>query len=190
MSPKLTNPYNGLLNINKPAGMTSHDVVNRVRRILGQKRVGHAGTLDPAATGILLVCAGQATRLVEYLVPGIKTYQGTIRLGQATDTYDSEGEFTSETETDHLDRGMVEAAMVSFTGDIEQVPPAYSAIKRDGVPSYKLARKGKDVNLPARRIRIESFELLGWNQPELTFRIVCQSGTYVRSIAHDLGAAL
>ena len=190
MSPKLTNPYNGLLNINKPAGMTSHDVVNRVRRILGQKRVGHAGTLDPAATGILLVCAGQATRLVEYLVPGIKTYQGTIRLGQATDTYDSEGEFTSETETDHLDRGMVEAAMVSFTGDIEQIPPAYSAIKRDGVPSYKLARKGKDVNLPARRIRIESFELLGWNQPELTFRIVCQSGTYVRSIAHDLGAAL
>ena len=190
MPSKSNNPYNGLLNINKPAGITSHDVVDRVRRLLGQKRVGHAGTLDPAATGILLVCAGQATRLVEYLVPGIKTYQGAIVLGRSTDTYDREGETTGEAETTHLERRMVESAMADFTGEIEQVPPAYSAIKRDGVPAYKLARKGKSVDLPARRIRIDSFELLEWQCPRLDFRIVCQAGTYVRSIAHDLGAAL
>lgn len=190
MSPKSINPYNGLLNINKPAGITSHDVVNRVRRVLGQRRVGHAGTLDPAATGILLVCVGQATRLVEYLVPGTKIYQGTIRLGKSTDTYDSEGTITNETCASHIDREMVAAAMESFTGQIEQTPPAYSAVKRDGVPAYKLAREGKEVHLPPRRVRIESFELLEWSQPELTFRITCQSGTYVRSIAHDLGAAL
>ena len=190
MPSKSNSPHNGLLNINKPAGITSHDVVNRVRRILGQKRVGHAGTLDPAATGILLVCAGQATRLVEYLVPGIKTYQGAIVLGRSTDTYDREGETTGEADTAHLERKMVENAMTAFIGEIEQVPPAYSAIKRDGVPAYKLARKGKSVDLPARRIRIDSFELLEWERPRLDFRIVCQSGTYVRSVAHDLGAAL
>ena len=190
MSSKSNSPHNGLLNINKPAGITSHDVVNRVRRILGQKRVGHAGTLDPAATGILLVCAGQATRLVEYLVPGTKTYQGAIVLGRSTDTYDREGETTNEADTTHLERRMVEKAMTAFIGEIEQVPPAYSAIKRDGVPAYKLARKGKSVDLPARRIRIDSFELLEWECPRLDFRIVCQSGTYVRSVAHDLGAAL
>lgn len=190
MPTKSTSPYNGLLNINKPAGMTSHDVVNRVRRVLGQKRVGHAGTLDPAATGILLLCAGQATRLVEYLVPGTKTYQGTILLGRSTDTYDREGETTGEADTTHLKREMVEKAMGKFIGDIEQIPPAYSAIKRDGIPSYKLARKGKSVVLPSRKIRVESFEILEWSRPRLGFRIVCQSGTYVRSIAHDLGSAL
>lgn len=190
MSRKSTNNYNGLLNINKSAGMTSHDVVNRVRRILGQRRVGHAGTLDPTATGILLVCAGQATRLVEYLVPGIKTYQGSILLGKSTDTYDSEGETTSETGTEHVTREMVETAMGFFMGEIEQVPPAYSAVKRNGIPAYKLARKGEDITLPARKVRIDSFELLEWNRPRLNFRIVCHSGTYVRSIAHDLGAAL
>lgn len=190
MPRKSINQYNGLLNINKEPGMTSHDVVNRVRRALGQKRVGHAGTLDPAATGILLVCTGQATRLVEYLVPGTKTYQGAILLGRATDTYDSEGETTSEADTSHLSREIVEEAMVAFTGDIQQVPPAYSAVKRNGVPAYKLARKGEEVVLEARKIRIESFKLLEWDEPKLTFRIVCQAGTYVRSIAHDLGAAL
>lgn len=190
MPPKSINHYNGLLNINKPAGMTSHDVVNRVRRGLGQKRVGHAGTLDPAATGILLVCAGQATRLVEYLVPGTKTYQGTILLGRSTDTYDREGKTTGEADTTHLEREMVENAMAGFMGDIEQIPPAYSAIKRGGIPAYKLAREGKSVDLPSRKIRVESFEILDWSCPRLGFRIVCQSGTYVRSIAHDLGVAL
>ncbi len=190
MSTKSTNHYNGLLNINKSAGMTSHDVVNRVRKILGQRRVGHAGTLDPAATGILLVCAGRATRLLEYLVPGVKTYQGIILLGRSTDTYDSDGETTSEADTEHLDRELVETAMEAFRGDIEQIPPAYSAIKRNGVPAYKLARKGEDVDLPGRPVRIDSFELLEWSRPKLTFRIICHSGTYVRSIAHDLGAAL
>ena len=190
MPSKSNGPYNGLLNINKPAGITSHDVVDRVRRILGQKRVGHAGTLDPAATGILLVCAGQATRLVEYLVPGTKTYQGAIVLGRSTNTYDREGETSAEADTTHLDRRLVEGAMAGFIGEIEQVPPPYSAIKRDGVPAYKLARKGKSVDLPARRIRIDSFEILEWECPRLDFRIICQSGTYVRSVAHDLGAAL
>ncbi len=190
MPSKSKSPYNGLLNINKPAGITSHDVVDRVRRVLGQKRVGHAGTLDPAATGILLVCAGQATRLVEYLVPGTKTYQGAIVLGRSTNTYDREGETTGEADTRHLERELVEDAMAGFIGEIEQVPPAYSAIKRDGIPAYKLARKGKSVDLPARRIRIDSFELVEWECPRLDFRIVCQSGTYVRSVAHDLGAAL
>ena len=190
MPSKSKGPYNGLLNINKPAGITSHDVVDRVRRILGQKRVGHAGTLDPAATGILLVCAGQATRLVEYLVPGTKTYQGAIVLGRSTNTYDREGETSAEADTTHLDRRLVEGAMAGFIGEIEQVPPPYSAIKRDGVPAYKLARKGKSVDLPARRIRIDSFEILEWECPRLDFRIICQSGTYVRSVAHDLGAAL
>ena len=190
MPSKSKSPYNGLLNINKPTGITSHDVVDRVRRVLGQKRVGHAGTLVPAATGILLVCAGQATRLVEYLVPGTKTYQGSIVLGRSTNTYDREGETTGEAGTSHLERELVEDAMAGFIGEIEQVPPAYSAIKRDGIPAYKLARKGKSVDLPARRIRIDSFELVEWECPRLDFRIVCQSGTYVRSVAHDLGAAL
>jgi len=184
------NPHDGVVVVDKPAGITSHDVVDEVRRIFRQRKVGHAGTLDPAATGVLVVCLGRATRLSEYLVESEKEYRGSIRLGVETDTYDSDGAVTAERDASGVTRDAVAAALERFVGEIDQRPPAYSAIKRGGVPAYKLARRGEVVDIPARRVRIESIELLAWDPPDARVVVRCHAGTYMRSLAHDLGEVL
>ena len=180
----------GLLNIDKPDGLTSHDVVARVRRLAGMRRVGHSGTLDPAATGVLVVCLGKATRLVEYLVGRKKIYRGTVTLGQETTTYDAEGEIVSEKPVPELTREMIDTALESFRGDILQVPPMVSAIKKDGQPLYKLAREGKVVERKARPVTVYNLVIIDVRLPDIDLEIECSAGTYIRSIAHDLGAAL
>ncbi|MDH7485027.1 MAG: tRNA pseudouridine(55) synthase TruB [Anaerolineae bacterium] len=180
----------GILNIDKPQGWTSHDVVARVRRLTGQRRVGHAGTLDPLATGVLLICLGQATRVAEYLMGGQKRYRATLRLGISTDTYDADGQVTRDVGPVDVSLEDVEAALSTFVGEIEQVPPLYSALKRDGQPLYRLARRGQAMEPQPRRVTIETVEIVHWASPELTLEIVCSPGTYVRSLAHDLGKRL
>ena len=179
----------GILNIDKPAGMTSHDAVDRVRRISGQRRVGHAGTLDPLATGVLVVCLGQATRVAEYLMASDKVYRAQIRLGVSTDTHDAEGEVTATAEV-NLGEEEAREAMASFTGAIQQVPPMYSALKREGTPLYKLARQGITVGREPRSVEIHNIQLLDWNPPLLTMRVECSPGTYIRALARDLGQKL
>ena len=179
----------GILNIDKPTGMTSHDVVNRVRRATGTRRVGHAGTLDPLATGVLLVCVGRATRLVEYLVGQQKVYEAIVRLGQTTDTYDADGEVVQERPLSFTPPNL-ENALNQFRGEIEQIPPMYSAIKQNGQPLYKLARQGKEVERKTRHVTIYDLAVVNWEAPNLTLRVTCSSGTYIRSLAHDLGEVL
>lgn len=179
----------GILNINKPRGMTSHDVVDRVRAVARQREVGHAGTLDPLATGVLLLCLGQATRLTEYLMDSPKEYRARIRLGIATDTDDAEGRVISEKPVD-LDRATVEAALDRFRGRILQVPPMHSALKREGQPLYKLARRGVEVRREPRPVEIYRLDLMAWEPPELTLEVLCSPGTYIRALARDLGEAL
>jgi tRNA pseudouridine55 synthase len=179
----------GVLNLDKPAGLTSHDVVNRIRRLSGVRRVGHAGTLDPLATGVLLLCIGRATRLIEYLVDQGKVYETTVRLGQSTDTYDAEGEIVAERPV-AADQAAIAAALDAFRGPIAQIPPMYSAIKRDGQPLYKLARQGITVAREPRAVTIYELQLLDWTAPDLKLRVACSSGTYIRSLAHDLGETL
>lgn len=182
----------GLLIVDKPSGCTSHDVVQRVRRLLGQRRVGHAGTLDPEATGVLLLTLGQATRFFPYLSGHDKSYEGTIRLGFATDTYDASGARTSpEAEAAGLPGGdAVAAAMKGLEGELLQAPPPYSAKKVGGKPAYRLARAGLGVALEPVRVRIGSFRPGEYAPPLLGFAVDCSAGTYVRSLAHDLGQRL
>ncbi|RMG99143.1 MAG: tRNA pseudouridine(55) synthase TruB [Chloroflexi bacterium] len=180
----------GILVVDKPSGMTSHDVVQRVRRVAATRKVGHAGTLDPLATGVLLVCVGQATRLLEYLVGRPKRYVATVRLGQETDTYDAEGEVVAERPFSHVSREAIEKILPQFRGEIQQRPPAYSAIKQGGQPLYKLARQGVEVERPLRTVTIYQLDLLDWNPPYLKLDITCSSGTYIRSLAHDFGQVL
>ncbi|KPL17402.1 MAG: hypothetical protein AMJ93_14960 [Anaerolineae bacterium SM23_84] len=177
----------GILNINKPKGMTSHDVVTFVRRITGQRKVGHAGTLDPLATGVLLLCLGQATRVAEYLMASDKVYRANIRLGITTDTYDAEGEIVAVADADSVTRARVEQELSSLVGTLEQVPPMYSAIKHKGTPLYRLARRGQSVKRRPRTVQIRALRLLQWESPELEIEVHCSKGTYVRSLAHDLG---
>ncbi len=179
----------GVLNIDKPSGMTSHDVVSTIRRLSGIRRVGHAGTLDPLATGVLLVCVGRTTRLSEYLIGQNKRYQTTIRLGQETNTYDAEGEITAEKPV-NINESAIQEALNHFRGPIAQVPPMFSAIKKDGQPLYKLARQGVEIERPSRNVTIHELALLNWSPPNLQLDILCSSGTYIRSIAHDLGQQL
>jgi tRNA pseudouridine55 synthase len=182
----------GILNLNKRPGPTSHDVVDDVRRLTGIRRVGHAGTLDPLAAGVLLVCIGRATRVAEYLMAGHKVYRARVRLGISTDTYDAEGMVTSEAPVE-VDRAQVEAALSSFRGVIAQIPPVYSAIKHQGTPLHRLARRGvavEQIPLKARQVEILRLELTAWEPPECTLEATCSSGTYVRALAHDLGQAL
>jgi len=182
----------GILNLNKRPGPTSHDVVDHVRRLTGVRRVGHAGTLDPLAAGVLLVCIGRATRVAEYLMAGHKVYRARVRLGISTDTYDAEGMITSEAPVE-VDRAQVEAALSSFRGVIAQVPPVYSAIKHQGTPLHRLARRGvavEQIQLKARQVEILRLELAAWEPPECTLDVTCSPGTYVRALAHDLGQAL
>ena len=180
----------GILNIDKPQWLSSHDVVAQVRRICGTRRVGHAGTLDPLATGVLLVCVGRATRLVEYLMGQQKVYTATVRLGQTTDTYDAEGTVTAERPFAHITAADIQHALERFRGPIEQIPPIYSALKVDGQPMYKLARAGKTVARKPRSVTIYELALLDWTPPHLQLHVVCSTGTYIRSLAHDIGELL
>lgn len=180
----------GLLVIDKPAGLTSHDVVQRVRKVLGQRRVGHGGTLDPDATGVLLVAAGQATRFFPFLAKEDKVYEGRIRLGLATDTHDASGRPLGEPCRFLPDRETVAAAMAAFVGDILQTPPRFSAKKVGGRPVYELARAGREFALEPVRIRIARFDLKAYDPPDVDFEAACSAGTYIRSLAHDLGVKL
>jgi tRNA pseudouridine55 synthase len=185
MNPK--NDFEGVLLIDKPDGMTSHDVVDRVRHKLKMKRVGHAGTLDPSATGLMIILVGKATKLSQHLMGLDKTYEGIISLGVETTTQDAEGEIVEEKPVPELSEEQVLEEMQSFVGDQYQVPPMFSAKKQDGVPLYKLARKGKTVEREPRFIHVSSFKLDSWSSPEIEFTLSFSKGTYVRTIANDLG---
>lgn len=180
----------GFLNINKALGMTSHDVVAKIRRTLKVKKVGHAGTLDPLATGVLIVCIGNATRLSEYVMHATKRYRAKIHLGVTTDTYDAEGAVLQERDASHIQRTDVEAKLPLFMGEIEQMPPMYSAIKQGGRKLYDLARAGQTVERELRSVRIDSLQIVDWSPPEFTLDVVCSAGTYIRSLAFDIGEAL
>ena len=179
----------GIFNVDKPVGMTSHDVVARVRRLAGQKRVGHAGTLDPAASGVLPVLLGQATRLAEYLSESGKAYRATIRFGVVTDSYDTEGRIVRESPVS-LTYDDIADALPEFLGNQLQRPPLYSAIKLNGQRLYKLARAGQTPEAPPRPIHIDSLEIVDWKSPTLVLDIECGKGTYIRSLAFDLGERL
>jgi tRNA pseudouridine55 synthase len=181
---------NAVLIIDKPAGLTSHDVVNRVRRILHERSVGHLGTLDPMATGVLPLVVGNLTRLAQFYTHAEKIYEGTIRFGFSTDTYDAEGEPTSTPQTVILHAPAVETAAARFRGVIEQVPPPFSAKKIHGVPAYKLARKQKEVVLKPVQVEIKEFEFVSVEEDCARFRARVASGTYMRSVAHEMGQLL
>ncbi len=177
----------GILVINKTTGMTSHDVVAQVRKLLKQRRVGHAGTLDPAAGGVLPICVGQGTRVAEYLSESGKAYQAEITFGVTTDTYDAEGEVLRTADTSHLTRDTIMASLPHFLGAQMQMPPRYSAIKIQGQPAYKRMRAGEEIALEARPIHIYQLDLLSWQAPRLQLAVECSKGTYIRSLAYDLG---
>jgi len=181
---------NGVLIIDKPAGLTSHDVVNRVRRILQQRSVGHLGTLDPLATGVLPLVVGNFTRLAQFYTTSEKSYQGVIRFGFATDTYDAEGEPTTPSQPITLNLDQVVALAAAFRGVIDQMPPPFSAKKIHGVPAYKLARKKKEVVLQSVQVEIKEFEILAVEGDRARFRARVASGTYMRSVAHEMGQKL
>lgn len=180
----------GILNINKPRGITSFDVVARVRRLTGEKRVGHAGTLDPEATGVLPVCLGKGTRIVEFLVDTTKAYRAQIELGVATDTGDASGQIIRREDPSKISRERLESELTSFCGTIEQIPPMYSAVKYQGRPLYQLARAGIEIERKSRPVIVYSLNLTGWQPPVATVEVVCGKGTYIRSLAQDLGKAL
>ena len=186
--------HTGFLNLDKPLQWTSHDVVARVRRRLqkltGCKKVGHAGTLDPLASGVLVLCLDQATRLSSYVMRTRKRYQAQITLGQTTTSYDAEGDVTALADTDSITLADIERVLPQFIGDIQQIPPMYSAVKIGGQKLYQLARGGKSVERKARQVRIHSIDILAWNSPVIELDVVCSSGTYIRSLAHDIGQAL
>lgn len=185
-----------IIAIDKPLGWTSFDAVKRIRgaiqRRLGVKKfkVGHAGTLDPLATGVLVICTGRATRDITSIQNGVKEYVADMRLGQTTPSFDLETQVDREFPWQHITRELVEETLPRFTGDILQVPPVFSAVKVDGKRAYNLARKGKDVELKAKELRIDELELLSFEPPMMRLRIVCSKGTYIRALARDLGEAL
>ncbi len=186
----LKNVVSGVLVVDKPVGLTSHDVVQIIRRGTGIRRAGHTGTLDPRASGVLVVLVGPAVRLSEYVSASDKRYQATIRLGSSTDTYDAEGRVTRSAPISNVTEEQFEDILQQFVGEIEQVPPPYSAIKVQGRKAYEMAREGEEVNLEPRKIRVYSLDLLEWAPPEVVIDVFCSSGTYVRSLANDLGNAL
>ena len=179
----------GILNINKPKGLTSHDVVEKIRKISGIQKVGHAGTLDPIAIGVLVVCLGKATRLVQFIMQSPKTYKATLRLGISTDTHDAEGKIINEVPV-NVTLEEIKEALQTFLGPIEQIPPLYSAIKVGGKRLYELAREGKAITPPPRQVEIYRIEVLNWESPFLTLEIECSPGTYIRALARDLGEKL
>lgn len=179
----------GILVVDKPVGPTSHQVVNIVRKGTGIRKVGHAGTLDPRASGVLVLCLGSATRLSEYLSASVKRYEATVRFGAATRTYDSEGEIMLETGKSPS-RMKIEEVLPEFSGEISQMPPAFSAIKIRGKKAYEIARAGGEPKLERRNITIFDLQLKSYDAPDLLLEIECSAGTYIRSIAHDLGERL
>jgi len=182
--------HNGVLNIYKPKGFTSHDIVNKVRRIAGMKKVGHTGTLDPMAEGVLPLCLGKATRIAEYLTGEDKEYIAEVSLGSETDTLDAEGEITRECPIPELREELLTGAIKGFLGEITQIPPIYSAIKKDGIPLYKYAREGKELDIPSRKVKIYYIKLNSFKDNKINITVGCSKGTYIRSLARDLGESL
>jgi tRNA pseudouridine55 synthase len=180
----------GILNVHKPVGWTSHDVVAKLRGVLKGNRVGHAGTLDPAATGVLPVLVGRATRIAEYLLDWDKEYQAILRLGQTTDTLDATGTVLREASTDGLTDELIHGAFTRFQGEINQLPPMYSAVKVAGMPLYKAARAGKTVERALRRVTVHEIQILKITGCDVTFHVRCSKGTYVRTLCADIGEAL
>ncbi|MCX5771040.1 MAG: tRNA pseudouridine(55) synthase TruB [Candidatus Hydrogenedentes bacterium] len=181
---------NGILLVDKPAGITSHDVVDRIRRAAGTRRVGHTGTLDPGATGLLVLCLGAATRLSEHLTGLDKVYEGAMRLGIVTDSYDMDGKVVAESPVPALTMGEIQQACDRLTGDLMQVPPMVSAVKVGGERLYKRARQGEVVERAARHVTVREFRVLSYEAPDAQIRVKCTRGTYVRSLCHDVGQAL
>jgi len=183
-------PLDGAILVDKPAGPTSHDVVDNVRKQFAIKKAGHAGTLDPAATGLLLVLLGRGTKLSERLMSDDKVYSGSMKFGETTNSYDADGELVASLPVPPMTLDELNAAADTFVGDLMQTPPMVSAVKKDGVPLYKLARKGIEVERKPRLIHIYSFRFTNYDEPFGSFRVACTKGTYVRSLAHDLGEKL
>jgi tRNA pseudouridine55 synthase len=181
---------NGIVVIDKPADITSAKVVAIVKKLLQAKKVGHTGTLDPFATGVMICCINQATRLARFFLSGHKIYEAILRLGMDTDTQDSTGRVTSRCETIEFSEKKIRSTLEQFTGTIDQQPPVFSALKHKGVPLYKLARSGRPVQKPARRVRIASIEIRAIALPEIRFVVSCSAGTYIRTLCADIGAAL
>ena len=181
---------NGILLVDKPAGLTSHDVVDRIRHAAGMRRIGHTGTLDPAATGLLVLCLGPATRLSEHLTGLDKVYEGAMRLGIVTDSYDLDGKVVATSEVPELDITAIQSACDRFSGDIRQVPPMVSAVKVGGERLYKIARQGVTVEREARPVTVREFCALSYTPPDVVIRVRCTRGTYVRSLCHDVGQVL
>lgn len=186
---ELDNAISGVIVVDKPIGMTSHEVVQVIRRGTGIRRAGHTGTLDPRASGVLIILVGPAVRLSEYISASDKRYQAVIRLGTTTDTYDADGRVLSSADV-HVTEQQFEEVLKGFIGEIEQVPPPYSAVKVNGRKAYEMAREGEEVDLAPRIITVYNLELLEWAPPEVVIDVYCSSGTYVRSLANDLGAKL
>ena len=183
-------PFDGILLVDKPTEWTSHDVVAKVRNHFKFNKVGHGGTLDPLATGLLVLLIGKGTKLSDRIMGGDKIYEGTIHLGITTNSQDADGKVLEEKDASHITREQVEDAIQNYLGDIEQIPPMVSAIKKDGVLLYKLARKGQEIEREPRKIHIYSYEVTGFNNPFVDFRVKSTKGTYVRTLAHDLGTDL
>jgi tRNA pseudouridine55 synthase len=186
----MENTWNGIILIDKAEGETSHDVVKQIRRILKQKQVGHAGTLDPFATGLLVILLGQGTKISPYLMSMAKKYRATMRLGIETDTLDLEGRIVHTNPVPALLSAEIKAKARGFIGEIEQIPPAFSAVRSNGKRAYHLARKGIQPILKSRRVKVHSFEIISTDLPDVTFEVECSSGTYIRSLAADLGRQL
>jgi tRNA pseudouridine55 synthase len=184
------NAISGVLVVDKPVGLTSHEVVQIIRHGTNIRRAGHTGTLDPRASGVLIVLIGPAVRLSEYVSASDKRYQAIIKLGATTDTFDADGRFTSKGEDLQITEEQFETALKTFVGEIIQTPPPYSAVKVHGRPAYEMAREGEEVELEPRKIQVYSLELLEWTPPEAVIDVYCSSGTYVRSLANDLGDKL
>jgi tRNA pseudouridine55 synthase len=180
----------GILNILKPEGKTSFEIVSWLRRLSGERRVGHAGTLDPEASGVLVVCLGQGTRIIEFLAKASKTYRAEIELGIATDTYDASGTITHRGNPFTITEEQTRQVLRSFSGPIEQIPPMYSALKYKGRRLYRLAREGIKVDRKPRQVQILRLEMLNWQSPLMTIEVECSAGTYIRSLAQDIGVAL
>lgn len=185
-----TNPINGVLLVDKGQDMTSHDVVAVARRTLNTKKIGHCGTLDPMATGLLILVIGKATKIQDLLMAEDKEYVGALKLGQTTNTQDAEGQVEVETEVPELSEEEIRGAFDEFKGDFYQTPPMVSAIKKDGVPLYKLARQGKEVKRDPRFVHVYSYRIDGIELPEIQFTVKCSKGFYVRTYAHDIGQKL
>jgi tRNA pseudouridine55 synthase len=183
-------PNDGLLLVDKPTGPTSHDIVAKIRRHFQIKKVGHGGTLDPMATGLLVLLVGKGTKISERVMGHDKTYEGTLRLGMETDSQDADGKPVTEADPSAITREQVREQMTQRIGDLMQTPPMVSAIKIKGVPLYKLARKGQTIERPPKLVHIYRFELLDFTPPEARFIVECTKGTYVRTLAHDIGQSL